>query len=49
MAGSPGSVLRYGGAAAVIALATAVRWQLDGLLSDGLPYITYFAAVAAAK
>ena len=34
---------------AAVAVAGVVRWFLDPLLGDHLPYATFFAAVAAAS
>jgi PAS domain S-box-containing protein len=48
VAGRTPPLARYGAAVACVALATAARLLLDPLLGEGLPYITYFPAVALA-
>lgn len=41
-------VAAYAVALGAVAIATMVRWLLTGYLPEGLPFITYFIAVAAA-
>lgn len=44
-AAPPDQALIYGGAVAGVALATLLRWRLDPLLNDSLPFVTYLAAI----
>src|SRR5436305_8970862 len=48
MTGSARPLARYGGAVAIAAVATLARMALDPIFGDGLPYPTYYLAVAVA-